>query len=455
MRVLPIALLVSLLTFAGSSPLFANGGGYTKGLASTGAFKPFGIEQVEMLSERLEIDLHIEYAEVRIEYVLHNPGPKVKAEAGFPSAVERKSGLMGLPERVDEKHRIEDLAMTVDGEPVSLRVEPDDLYLKSSKPLSFAAEIPAMTIKAWHVFAIDFGKGQTRKVTVRYRHPYADSLTYVSSNARSNGPSLAYIFSSAAAWQGPIRQGTVMVRAKSVDPERVQLSHPKRFQREGNTWTWLFTDFEPTLEDDMVISPRPGKYSPENVIHQLKDGEVNEERISYVQWYLGESEDRGWELHRSDYAATASSTLPPDGSRKYGVENVADWSKETAWVEGVPGQGIGESITLTLPTPAKVRRAGIVNGLADSGELYFANSRVAKLDVSVNGGKPVRVELPDEMLSSERFYFDLPDTKGEAVKSVKLTIAEVYPGTKFEDTCISDVVLVVPLSKKPKLHPIR
>jgi hypothetical protein len=40
-----------------------------------------------MLSEKLDIDLHIEHAEVRIEYVLHNAGPKVTVEAGFPSAV--------------------------------------------------------------------------------------------------------------------------------------------------------------------------------------------------------------------------------------------------------------------------------------------------------------------------------------------------------------------------------
>jgi hypothetical protein len=46
-----------------------------------------GIQQVAMLTEKLDIDLHIEHAEVRIEYVLHNAGPKVTVEAGFPSAV--------------------------------------------------------------------------------------------------------------------------------------------------------------------------------------------------------------------------------------------------------------------------------------------------------------------------------------------------------------------------------
>ncbi|MEZ0275680.1 MAG: hypothetical protein ACAH88_12310 [Roseimicrobium sp.] len=446
-----------ILSWFAPLTLLANGGGYTKGLASTGAFKPFGIEQVEMVSERLEIDLHIEYAEVRIEYVLHNPGPKITAEAGFPSSVERKRWMMGLPETSvkDELHKLENLELTVDGEPMSLKVAPDDLDLKKDNSPSYQAESPSMTIKAWHVFKIDFARGQTRRVTVKYRHPYADEVTYVTQDFKSRGHTMAYIFSSAAAWQGPISKGTVIVRALSVNPDELQLSHPKRFKREGSTWTWLFTDFEPTLEDDMVISVRPAKSIPEAVIHDFKTGELDSDRISYINWHTKGNDEGKWELHRSDFAAKASSALPSEGSQNYDAEMIADHNRMTAWVEGVPGDGIGESITLTLPKPAMVRKVGMVNGFARNEDLYRANGRVAKLDVSVNGGKPSRVEIPDELLTSEYFYFDLPSPKGELVKSVTLTIAGVYKGTKFEDTCISDVVLVQPLSKKPKLHPVR
>src|SRR5687767_9484488 len=86
-RWLRLFLGAGLVALQCATPLLGNGGGYVKGLASSGAFKPLNIEQVQMLSEKLEIDLHIEHAEIRIEYVLHNPGSKVTVEAGFPSAV--------------------------------------------------------------------------------------------------------------------------------------------------------------------------------------------------------------------------------------------------------------------------------------------------------------------------------------------------------------------------------
>lgn len=441
--------------------LSANGGGYIKGLASTGAFKPFGIEQVEMLSERLEIDLHIEYAEVRIDYVLHNPGPRISAEAGFPSAVEKRSWLTDMvdkdrkvgPRERFERHRLEGLEVTVDGRPMDLKIAPDDLDLKGDGAPSYAAESPTSTVKAWHVFTIDFAREQTRKVTVKYRHPYADAVTYVTQDFRSIGPTLAYIFSSAAAWKGPIRQGVVSIRAVSVDPDEVRLSHPKRFQREGSTWTWNFADFEPTLEDDMAISVRPGRYQPESASYDFKNGEVDPGLISYVQLVSSGNDKGRWELHRRDYAVEASSTLSSEKSDDYRARNVADYFNHTVWVEGAPGDGIGESLTLTLPMPSKVRKIGIVNGYATSKDLYVANNRVAKLDVSVDGAEPFRVNIPDELIT-EFYYFELPHTVKTA-KTIKLTIAGVHKGTQFSDTCIANLVLVVPLEKAPKLSPVR
>jgi hypothetical protein len=41
------------------------------------------------------------------------------------------------------------------------------------------------------------------------------------------------------------------------------------------------------------------------------------------------------------------------------------------------------------------------------------------------------------------------------VKSIKLTIAGVYPGAQFHDTAISRIVLVQPLDKAPKVMPVR
>jgi hypothetical protein len=76
------AFLASAVTAMG------NGGGYVYGTASNGAlglFQPKNAQQIEMQTEDLQIDLHLEFGRVRVEYTLHNPGKAITAEIGFPA----------------------------------------------------------------------------------------------------------------------------------------------------------------------------------------------------------------------------------------------------------------------------------------------------------------------------------------------------------------------------------
>jgi len=41
------------------------------------------------------------------------------------------------------------------------------------------------------------------------------------------------------------------------------------------------------------------------------------------------------------------------------------------------------------------------------------------------------------------------------VRKIRLIIKDVYPGSRFEDCCISMVALETALSKKPQIHPSR
>ncbi len=432
-----------------------NGGGYSQGLQSTGAFKPFGIEQVEMLSEHLEIDLHIEHAEIRIEYVLHNPGPKVTVEAGFPSAVnDLRWGVNSLVKTPFESLvKLENFHLAADGTPLEVSTVADNLKLGGKTPGGPSEN--RTTIKAWHVFKLDFKKGQTRRLIVRYRNPYAAFVTAISSGWSRSATTLSYVFSSAASWAGPITQGTVIINPVSLDAGQVEFSHPNRFTKDGDRWIWRFSDLEPTLEDDLMVITSPACTVPDDVLFMDPS---EQEKVSTAYYVCrGDSPRYGggrWEIHSKDYQIDATSTLPPDGSLSFAAEALRDFSRKTCWVEGAPGPGIGEAVTLTLPKPGKVARVGLVNGYAKDQQLYEANNRIKRLDVSVNGGKPFSVAVPDERLTTEHHYFDLPQPNS-AVKTIKLTIAEVYKGTQFDDTCLTDIVLVTPLSKAPKHSPIR
>ncbi len=435
--------------------LHANGGGYISGVKSTGAFQPIGIDQVEMLSERLEIDLHIEYADIRIEYVLHNPGKKVKVEAGFPSAIATRTegGLGKGGAALKAAPKLEDFSLTVDGKTAKV-VQTDD-QLDLNKPAQYMQT--GTVVNSWHRVKMDFAEGQTRKVTVRYRNPYFYSTFDVSDNGSTDALSLTYLFSAAGAWKGPIGHGIVTVKNISIPESQISFSHPKRFVKSDNVWTWSFTDFEPTLEDDLTIVTRP-HFSFQPAVKTTSEDTIY---MGYYHGYgarrdpkTGQMSGGRWEFHRHDFTATASSSLPDTDVQSYQPSEVKEGGRQTAWTEGVPGDGVGEWLLLTLEKPSPVHRLGIVPGYAKSAELYAANGRPAELDVSVNGGKAVRVRLPDEHLKHETYVFDLP-SKGELVKTIKLTLAKVYPGEQYQDTAISDIKLIQPLSKAPKIEAVR
>lgn len=424
-------LVFGLLVVA--TAMHANGGGYSKGVVSTSAFQPIGVEQVEMLSELLEINLHIEHADIRIEYVLHNPGKKVTVECGFPAVFDEVNLFAPPPKTPPKAKMLEEFSLLADGKTIAATLREDE------------AGVPGHSgrkIESWHVVKITFSAGQTRHIQVRYRNPYHISFYSVSETWSRAAPSLTYAFSAAALWAGPIKQGTVIVNATAVDPTQVRFNHPKRFVGENGTWKWSFSDFEPTLEDDLVIETRPGLggYNGGYVV----EGGTNDD---------GSHKGGRW-MRYADFTASASSVLKePDGT-EHQAENVADWDRATAWVEGQESDGVGESITLRLNKPAKVSRVGIVNGYAKSRELYAANNRVMMLKVSVNDGKPFDVEIPDEYLADEHFWFDLPKP-ATLVKTIKMVIAAIYPGSTYKDTAMSDIDLLVPLDKAPKIGPVR
>lgn len=442
---------MKILHFAFSSLLavssaFANGGGYSKGVVSTSAFQPIGVEQVEMLSERLEIDLHIEYADVRIEYVLHNPGKKVTVECGFPAATSGSYYMSEEARKTRPPVALTNFAITADDKPLKTQLLPDDVRL-SGKPDGRKA----LHLTSWQVMKIPFAEGQTRKVSVSYRNEYFRTSTEAGSHA-----SLTYLFSAAGLWAGAIKQGVVIINPVTVDAGNVSLNHPKRFTRSNGAWKWSFTDLEPSLEDDLVISMGGHLFTQSENVRAGDD--EGRSQVTYVakggEWKGNRIIGASWEMRSQQFTAKASSWLKEADGNEHLPTAVKDLNRGTAWVEGAEGDGIGEHLTLALDKPSRVGRIGIVNGFMKSQELYFANNRVQLLAVSVNEGKPFHVELPDEPLEMEYFWIDLPKSS-QPVKTIKLEITAIWPGNTYRDTAISEIVLSIPLEKAPRIQPNR
>lgn len=138
-----------------------------------------------------------------------------------------------------------------------------------------------------------------------------------------------------------------------------------------------------------------------------------------------------------------SSRLASGKGDSYGVGGLLDGLRATAWCEGERGDGIGEAITVRLEAAAPLLGLTIRNGDARSKERYQRNNRVRVLDlmlVSYDEREPQRSmqivlrDTPDEQ------HIRLPWRIGDP-RLLELTIAEVYPGTQFKDTCITELGL--------------
>src|SRR5438093_13243861 len=115
----------------------------------------------------------------------------------------------------------------------------------------------------------------------------------------------------------------------------------KRFKRAGSVWTWEFTNFEPSMGDDLRIAVHPATEFHLQQMPVEKEDDGKQEYATFVK--IG---DR-WEMRHRFYSVKASSTHAPEGDNDYGAQNVREYH-HSAWVEGADGDGVGESLTLTL-----------------------------------------------------------------------------------------------------------
>jgi len=445
-RFLVLALVILL-----PGHLLANVGGYTNGVGKSGdltAFHPKNAEHIEMQTEDLQIDLLTESARVRVEYQLHNPGRSTEVVVGFPYeyATFAPRDDSKPSERIHPS--LPNFKAFFDEKPVAVTIVAEKTVQVSLTSSAFP--FSGRQIPYWYTFKLKFPGKESRTLRIEYHAPYHVSEMSVSDDNKVEPSTFAYSLSSAAVWKGPIQRGKATIRAVGVPPEFVQLNLAKRFQKSGSQWSWEFTNLEPTKDDDLIVLAHPGYQSKLRTSAGKHDGPGDgpTERVEF------RDTDGKWSMRHRQYSISASSTHPNDGELSYAAENVKTGSIGSAWVEGAEGDGLGESLELTLKPARRLSHLAIRNGLCKSESHYFANGRVAELAISINGKPPFLAAIPDEFLSRNLYEIPLPKDAPE-VRTLKLTIQKVYRGSKYADTCIDSIALVTPLSKPPKLEPTR
>ena len=148
----------------------------------------------------------------------------------------------------------------------------------------------------------------------------------------------------------------------------------------------------------------------------------------------------GWEIESSSHQKQQDANV-------YGAGNLEDGIDKTAWVEGVTGQGIGETITFIFPedySQYHVSDEGvsfwglrILNGYQKNEKVWKANSRVKKILIKHNSNPKYTVTLQDNMDIQEAHFKYFLIKPGD---QVQIVILEVYPGEKYQDTALSELI---------------
>lgn len=134
--------------------------------------------------------------------------------------------------------------------------------------------------------------------------------------------------------------------------------------------------------------------------------------------------------------ANASSTLESSQYGNYIASNVLDNNKATAWVEGVDGDGIGEYVTLFADVNAPVNGIKILNGYNKNADIFAKNNRAARVRITLSTGDIYETQLVDNYNTYTFVDFGGP----KAIEGMKIEILSVYPGSKYQDTCISEII---------------
>lgn len=130
-----------------------------------------------------------------------------------------------------------------------------------------------------------------------------------------------------------------------------------------------------------------------------------------------------------------SSRLPDTGGAEYGPGNLVDHNPATAWLEGAPGNGIGEWVSLTFDHAMKFSRIFINSGYCKSEDVLLKNSAPRTIRITTEAGEHT-VDL-ERTIEQQTIRLPAPVVS----RWIKFEIKSVYPGSKYRDTAISEIVV--------------
>jgi|GEM_PF-1220687 len=411
---------------------------------------------VKLISEKLFMKLNYEYTDVKVNYILWNDSDEdyVDLDYGFPI------DYAGRENSIDDRNEIraQNIQFTLDGRPLEFKSTPEKVHNKERE-----------VCRKWCFTNLSLPNHSfiTLEVSYSVLNGYIEEgfSPLMLHDFEGKGAFLTYDFSPASHWgDGIIRDFYVEVDATDIRLSGKQEYHPYyelRYMREE----------EFGFSDDIIqkgIACEGLELKQEGNLFTYRARNFDLKKAAPLYLFHGYS---------PKLSTVLSKKVSPDKYKlsgfsetaQYPISHLSDMNLETAWV--VPQGGIGESIEITLKEKKQILSGiTIVNGYMKNEKTYTENNRLKKIRIQIKEKKKEEysegydIDFPDtpyetiyfenlihtlgwidffDYYSSEihENYYQGDDQYDNYPESYKITILEVYPGTKYNDTCISELLL--------------
>jgi hypothetical protein len=392
---------------------------------------------ISLESESLLVVIDGDDATVDVTYLLANHGPDDTVTFGFPIDVATPETLH-TPNGYDwvMQNSIREFKVMDDDRPVPVEKAIDKPLAAKERPPGLDPEIKL--VRRWSTMTLKFEREKRKRLTVRYivRCIALDKGFEGDTRWNYGLRTLFYTFFPAATWgNGRVGKLNLTLDARHLRQNDVPVTQirPSGGSDENGLWNWEFHNVELSKFPDLTVS-----FDPTDL---YRDRDVRKYLIP----------------RENIKALTVSSALKSEGFARYGKDSMLDGDLRTAWVEGAPGLGIGETITFE-PKNAYITEMAVLNGYVADESRYYENARIKKLRVEIDykpSGEAHEKHVQKDIILPDRSYkslkprypfssvdWILEQPQGDAfIEKVKLTILEVYPGRKFEDTAITELYI--------------
>jgi len=412
-RLWAVMLLLILILITSLSEVQANSAPVQESTVhATGNIELLRKSNIKLEEEVLNIRLDGVYADVSVCYRYFNAGPQDRVAYGFPL------------DEYEYAYKYNDPRASTSF--TQFKIVDDTGELNTSQMVENNPNISnkrgyGPVQRRWFISEMDFPAYSEKNVQVSYRV----KNFFFSKTSKVQLATFTYYLSPSRYWgDGTVNRFRVVVDArKNIQEGTVMKAMSLPFRDDGGVYVYEANRFDLSKAENLVI-----EYD-----------ETSKFRSPSVRFWT--------ENTRNNIKSVRTSSAL---AGNYSADNLLDGDLDTAWVEGAVGYGEGEWLEIEFKSWYN-RGIGIINGYTKTQETYYKNSRIKKLKIELfqEDGRIIQQikDLPDRdyrTLNKSAFWsfvdkLDYDSSAALHTTKIRLTIMEVYPGTDYQDTCISEV----------------